>query len=70
MKDPTVSLYHDLLSCKRVKQKSPQPFGLWCWWQDNMPIGSSLYDEEGAKIVPEILAKAEKLGASFGSIFW
>ena len=34
-----------------------------------MPIGSSLYDEEGAKIVPEILAKAEKLGASFGSIF-
>lgn len=30
--------------------------------KDNMPIGSSLYDEEGAKIVPEILAKAEKLG--------
>lgn len=27
-----------------------------------MSIGSSLYDEEGAKIVPEILAKAEKLG--------
>eukprot|EP00438_Fugacium_kawagutii_P017031 Skav221326 [mRNA] locus=scaffold1437:17503:24249:- [translate_table: standard] len=30
--------------------------------KDNMPIGSSLYDEEGAKIVPDILAKAEKLG--------
>lgn len=30
--------------------------------QDGMSIGSSLYDEEGAKIVPEILAKAEKLG--------
>merc|ERR1719378_1650897 len=29
---------------------------------DGMAIGSSLYDEEGAKIVPEILAKAEKLG--------
>ena len=27
-----------------------------------MSIGSSLYDEEGAKILPEILAKAEKLG--------
>ena len=26
--------------------------------QDGMSIGSSLYDEEGAKIVPEILAKA------------
>ena len=33
--------------------------------KDNMPIGSSLYDEEGAKIVPEILAKAEKLGVSW-----
>jgi phosphoglycerate kinase len=30
--------------------------------KDNMPIGSSLYDEEGAKIVPEILEKAAKLG--------
>merc|ERR1711862_1007747 len=29
---------------------------------DNMEIGSSLYDEEGAKIVPEIMAKAKKLG--------
>ena len=30
--------------------------------KDGMSIGSSLYDEEGAKIVPDILAKAEKLG--------
>merc|ERR1711879_412176 len=30
--------------------------------KDDMSIGTSLYDEEGAKIVPEILAKAEKLG--------
>merc|ERR1712228_755057 len=30
--------------------------------KDGMAIGTSLYDEEGAKIVPEILAKAEKLG--------
>jgi len=30
--------------------------------KDSMSIGTSLYDEEGAKIVPEILAKAEKLG--------
>merc|ERR1740138_910434 len=29
---------------------------------DGMSIGSSLYDEEGAKIVPEILEKAKKLG--------
>jgi len=29
---------------------------------DGMAIGTSLYDEEGAKIVPEIKAKAEKLG--------
>merc|ERR1719453_621177 len=28
--------------------------------KDGMSIGTSLYDEEGAKIVPEILAKAEK----------
>merc|ERR1711972_1026187 len=28
---------------------------------DGMAIGTSLYDEEGAKIVPEIIAKAEKL---------
>jgi phosphoglycerate kinase len=30
--------------------------------RDNMAIGASLYDEEGAKIVPEILEKAAKLG--------
>eukprot|EP00933_Yihiella_yeosuensis_P020783 TRINITY_DN165_c0_g1_i1.p1 TRINITY_DN165_c0_g1~~TRINITY_DN165_c0_g1_i1.p1 ORF type:complete len:418 (+),score=149.85 TRINITY_DN165_c0_g1_i1:99-1352(+) len=30
--------------------------------KDGMAIGTSLYDEEGAKIVPEILAKAEKQG--------
>jgi len=30
--------------------------------RDGMSIGSSLYDEEGAKIVPEILEKAKKLG--------
>jgi len=30
--------------------------------KDNMAIGTSLYDEEGAKIVPEILEKAAKLG--------
>jgi len=30
--------------------------------RDNMAIGTSLYDEEGAKIVPEILEKATKLG--------
>merc|ERR1711862_715103 len=28
---------------------------------DGMSIGSSLYDEEGAKIVPEIMEKAKKL---------
>jgi len=30
--------------------------------RDNMAIGASLYDEEGAKIVPEILEKATRLG--------
>merc|ERR1712039_1117810 len=30
--------------------------------KDNMAIGSSLFDEEGAKIVPEIMEKAQKLG--------
>jgi len=30
--------------------------------KDGMAIGTSLYDEEGAKIVPDIIAKAEKLG--------
>merc|ERR1712072_47264 len=29
---------------------------------DGMSIGTSLYDEEGAKIVPEITEKAKKLG--------
>lgn len=29
---------------------------------DNMSIGTSLFDAEGAKIVPEIMAKAAKLG--------
>merc|ERR1712151_1031915 len=29
---------------------------------DGMAIGSSLYDEEGAKIVPEIMEKATRLG--------
>jgi phosphoglycerate kinase len=29
---------------------------------EGMSIGSSLYDEEGAKIVPEIMEKAKKLG--------
>jgi phosphoglycerate kinase len=29
---------------------------------DKMEVGSSLYDEEGAKIVPEIMAKAKELG--------
>merc|ERR1712060_708389 len=29
---------------------------------DGMGIGSSLYDEEGAKIVPDIMEKAKKLG--------
>jgi len=29
---------------------------------EGMSIGSSLYDEEGAKIVPDIMAKAKKLG--------
>merc|ERR1740121_145723 len=29
---------------------------------DSMAIGTSLYDEDGAKIVPEILEKATKLG--------
>jgi len=29
---------------------------------DKMEIGTSLYDEEGAKIVPEIMEKASKLG--------
>merc|ERR1712207_83258 len=29
---------------------------------DGMSIGTSLYDEEGAKIVPEIMEKASKLG--------
>merc|ERR1711953_1656670 len=28
---------------------------------DGMSIGTSLYDEEGAKIVPEIMEKAKKL---------
>jgi phosphoglycerate kinase len=30
--------------------------------RDGMAIGTSLYDEEGAKIVPEIVEKAKKLG--------
>jgi len=30
--------------------------------KDGMSIGSSLYDEEGAKIVPDIVEKAKKLG--------
>jgi len=30
--------------------------------RDGMSIGTSLYDEEGAKIVPEIIEKAAKLG--------
>merc|ERR1711959_152971 len=30
--------------------------------KDSMAIGSSLYDEEGAKIVPDIMEKAKKLG--------
>jgi len=30
--------------------------------KDGMNIGSSLYDDEGAKIVPELLAKAERNG--------
>merc|ERR1712228_696871 len=29
---------------------------------DGMAIGTSLYDEEGAKIVPDIMEKAKKLG--------
>merc|ERR1712190_504888 len=29
---------------------------------DGMDIGTSLYDEEGAKIVPDIMEKAKKLG--------
>merc|ERR1712050_555754 len=29
---------------------------------DGMAIGSSLYDEDGAKVVPEIMEKAKKLG--------
>merc|ERR1711934_569184 len=29
---------------------------------DGMSIGTSLYDEDGAKIVPEITEKAKKLG--------
>merc|ERR1712226_958152 len=29
---------------------------------DGMAIGTSLYDEEGAKIVPDIMTKAKKLG--------
>merc|ERR1711874_805127 len=29
---------------------------------DGMAIGASLYDEEGAKIVPDIMEKAKKLG--------
>merc|ERR1712187_21343 len=29
---------------------------------DSMEIGTSLYDEEGAKIVPDIMKKAETLG--------
>merc|ERR1712146_400432 len=29
---------------------------------DGMAIGSSLYDEDGAKIVPEIMAKAKEKG--------
>merc|ERR1711981_200697 len=30
--------------------------------KDGMAIGTSLYDEEGAKIVPDIMEKAKKLG--------
>lgn len=30
--------------------------------RDNMSIGNSLYDEEGAKIVPQIIQKAKELG--------
>merc|ERR1711904_634720 len=30
--------------------------------KDSMAIGTSLYDEEGAKIVPDIMEKAKKLG--------
>merc|ERR1712232_894881 len=30
---------------------------------DGMEIGTSLHDPEGAKIVPDIMAKAERLGA-------
>merc|ERR1712060_954449 len=30
--------------------------------KDSMSIGTSLYDEEGAKIVPQIMEKATKLG--------
>jgi hypothetical protein len=33
---------------------------------DGMSIGSSLYDEEGAKIVPEIIEKANRLGVRIG----
>merc|ERR1712151_176890 len=29
---------------------------------DGMSVGSSLYDEEGAKVVPEIMAKAKEKG--------
>merc|ERR1712139_26917 len=29
---------------------------------DGMEIGSSLYDEEGAKLVPQIMEKAKNLG--------
>merc|ERR1712187_817016 len=29
---------------------------------DGMAIGSSLYDEEGAKVVPDIMAKAKEKG--------
>merc|ERR1719363_47097 len=29
---------------------------------DGMAIGSSLYDEDGAKVVPDIMEKAKKLG--------
>lgn len=32
----------------------------------DMPIGNSLYDEQGAKIVRELVAKAEKNGTFVG----
>merc|ERR1712157_397683 len=36
---------------------------------DDMKIGTSLFDEEGAKIVPEIMEKAKKLGVEM-SCLW